>query len=995
MSWKSICIALILTAALVLGFASVPPVSAQTSHGPRSPELNLYYFTDETSLYSAFKAGQIDLSLWEATSAQYRDAITDPNIIMSPVSRLDMFAFSLNNNETIASYPGVRICTSYADFRKALWCMVDRAYYIEVICGGFATPVYVPVAAPSREWVDTTVEDWVKVNYAYNIQTASNYLDAGGFLQRSGANDLNPYYSTVPGSARYWRGYPTGHSKQGQRIDPVVFSARVDDGLRFAASVHLRDRMLMSGIPVNFIAEPSSSAFLRVMTARNYQIYSAGWSVGKHATYEYDWLHTCRWMRGGSNFHISPTSPGYTLETNPAKRPEDIYDLDFWASQIWYGTPPTLATAIAAAKAVQSLACMTYGTFIPLWSSRAFFYYRNLYGVTNMDGTGIENIYTFLSAWRADGGTTLRVGHKSPPTMVNQIYSSWPWDITTMGFTQDEFISLEPYNLFNEQPWLAQDWSNAPISTTNSPSSTPAGTWVSPSLAYVSDDLYTTTSNDNATQEFGKYGFTIPAGNIERVEVGIEAHQTGEPTDKWNLNVTVSWDNGVSWVPERKLEFLGTQDPPTVEWIDFTLARNWMPSDFSNINFRVRARAIRDKGTGGAVFLDWIPVRVHYCKTAMGSWIDPDDKLTKSMIRFWFRDDPNDGLGDSDSEWIEPQTGNVLNDFTSQWLGGGYRFNCWYYDAEPAGWIFTNYRDIKHIICNSVKKFAEVYFDGDIFWSQYSPYGRLIYAPLGVPGPGQFKGWKQQPLTTTETRTFTGPISTGTFLNTLVPLEGAAKKIPTRARGSPVEIIELTRNDSVPMTEAATPQSFDPATGLGASGDYSIVGSSADGPRIRIYQNIPSNVKLTVKYWGRGDPAGYWPGNTNFQTTLAGTGPFYMTSFLAGAGGYATYKANPHYFMEAPLKGEIDWYYVWIQGRVPRDGYYVLDLYDAAIAGTFAMGGTGSGLPPPQGPRPPTRNWVPSSDLTAPLGETDINDLAILACSYSQTFGSPPPNPPP
>jgi hypothetical protein len=201
-----------------------------------------------------------------------------------------------------------------------------------------------------------------------------------------------------------------------------------------------------------------------------------------------------------------------------------------------------------------------------------------------------------------------------------------------------------------------------------------------------------------------------------------------------------------------------------------------------------------------------------------------------------------------------------------------------------------------------------------------------------------------------------------------------------------VEIIELQRNDSVPMTEAKTPQSFDPATGLGASGDYSIVGGSASGPRIRVYQNIPANVKLTVKYWARGQCAGYWPGGTNFQTTLIGTGPFYMTDYLAGAGGWATYKANPHYFMQTPLQGEIDWYYIWLSGRRPRDGYYKLDLYDASYASS-ALGGTAHHIP--------TANWLAAADLTSPVGETDVSDIAVLASSYDLTFGSPFPNPPP
>jgi hypothetical protein len=818
---------LTLTATLLLGFTFVGPVEAQyPGYGPASPEMKLFYYADETALYSAFKAGSIDLSLWEATSAQYRDAITDPNIILDPVSRLDMRAFSLNNNETIATYPGVRIATSYADFRKALWCMVDRAYYTEVICGGFATPVYVMVSAPSRAWVNVTVENYVKTAYAFNVQAAANFLDAGGFAQIVG--DTNPNYkSNVPGSAQDWRGYPAGHSKAGQRIDPIVFVARVDDGLRYAASIHLRDRMLESGIQVNFLSMPSSSAFVKVMTARDYQIYSAGWTTGRFATYQWSWYHTSRWVPGGSNYHDSPTSPGYDLSTAPDKRPEDKYDIDYWASKVWY--PPGLADAITAAKNVQSLATVKYATFIPLWGGKAFFYYRNLYGVTNQDGVGPENTYTFQSMVRADGGSTIRVGHKSPPTQVNQIYSSWVWDVTTMGQTMDGVYNLEPYNILNEQPGLAQDWTNAP--------------------------------------------------------------------------------GGPSAVP--------------------------------------------------------------------GTWVDPDDGKTKSYMRYWFLDDPNDGLGDKDGEWIKngPSGGSVLADFTPHWLGGGYEFNCWYFDNEPAGWIYSGYRDIKHIECNLAGKYADVYFDVQSYWVYQWPWGRHIYAVEPASIDQSVLGWKSTPLSSQQTRSFAGPIAAGTYLHTLTPVSGAP--IPKRTTGSPTEVIEL-RIDGALQTKATTPHLYG---STGAGGDYSIVGNSLNGPSIRIFKAVPAGSTLTVTYWARGDPAGYWPGNTNFQTTLIGTGQYYMTDFLAGAGGWATYKANPHNYMQTPPPGEIDWVYNWGAGTQPRSGNYALNIYDATYA-SAALGGSGNTVP--------TLNWLSPSDLTSPIGVTDVSDIGVLAASYGTVFSSTP-----
>jgi hypothetical protein len=728
-----------------------------------------------------------------------------------------MRAFSLNNNETIATYPGIRQAMSYADFRKALWCMVDRAYYTEVICGGFATPVYTMVSAPSRAWVNVTVENYVKTAYAFSVQSAATFLDQGGFAQIAG--DTNPnYHASVPGSAPNWRGYPAGHPKAGQRIDPIVFVARVDDGLRYAASVHLRDRMLESGIQVNFLSMPSSSAFIRVMTARDYQIYSAGWTTGRFATYSWSWYHTSRWVPGGSNYHVSITSPGYDLKVPGSGRPEDVFDLDVEASKVWY--PPGLADAITAAKNVQSLSTIKYATFIPLWGGRAFFYYRNLYGMTNQDGVGPENTYSFQQAVRADGGSVIRVGHKSPPTQVNNIYSSWVWDVTTMGQTMDGFYNLEPYNILNEQPGLAQDWTNAP--------------------------------------------------------------------------------GGPSAVP--------------------------------------------------------------------GSWVDPDDGLTKSMMTYWFLDDPVDGLGDADAEWIKAGTpaqggGSVLADFTPHWLGGGYEFNCWYFDTEAAGWIYAGYRDIKHIVPNLATKSVDVYFDVQSYWVYQWPWGRHIYSDQPASVDHSVLGWKTAPLSTQETRSF-GPMAAGAYL-----------ALPTRTAGTPVEVISMTI-DGVPATKATTPHLYG---STGAGGDYAIVGNSGSGPRIRIFKNVATSLEVT--YWARGQCAGYWPGGTDFQTTLIGTGQYYMTDFLAGAGGWATYKANPHNYMQAAPLGENDWVYYWGTGAQPRSGNYALDLFDATYA-SAALGGTAHHIP--------TANWLAAADLTSPIGEIDVSDIAVMAAGYGTLFSSTP-----
>jgi len=327
--------------------------------------------------------------------------------------------------------------------------------------------------------------------------------------------------------------------------------------------------------------------------------------------------------------------------------------------------------------------------------------------------------------------------------------------------------------------------------------------------------------------------------------------------------------------------------------------------------------------------------------------------------------------------------GTVLADFARQWVGGGYEFNCWYFDSEVAGLLWGGYKDQKHIVADPAGNYVDVYFDVFSYWSYLWPFGRDIYSDQAASYDHSVLGWKTAPLSTQQTRSFAGPFDDGTYLNELVPISGTA--IPLRAEGTPVEIIEV-RLDGVLQTKATTPYLYDPDTGLGAGGDYSMVGTSNDGAKIRFYKDVPAGSTLTVQYWARGTPAGYWPGGLNFQTTLIGTGQYYMTSFLSGAGGYATYKANEHNYMQNAPNGEFDWYWYWIAGTQPRDGYYRTDLYDLAYI-SAADGSSANYIPTP--------GWQPAADIVPPLAEVNIQDFVAASVNYGKTYSSAYPNPPP
>jgi len=779
---KYISAMLTLTALLLVAFA--PLQTAQAANGPVS-DLQIFYYRNDTALYNALKAKDIDMSLGVVTPAQYNRAINDPDILLAPIKKLDIYAFSLNLNEEISDYPGVKNPLTVPDFRKAIHRLRDLS------TNPFASPLPVPISAVSSLWYNASVVEFVDGTYdpsdprladpayaypreslTFDRNAAKALLDAAGFTDPDGPG---------PGV----RVYPfTWPQKAGQPLDPLVFSIRDDDALLKQAGMDLAREMDDAGIPVTKYFDSFASAYTRVMVNRNYHIYTAGWSVSRFPTYLYSWFHSSRWFPGGSNYHMS-TTPKYT-------------DVDTLVEKVWF--PASYIDAITAVKNAQYLLTEKYTVIVPLWSSYSFYPYRSdMLSVTNFQAVGIENRYTYLKAWRIGGGP-VRAGVTPPPLEVNQMYSRWAWEESSMNPFMEDFMSNPPYNIIVDQPSLLQDWSSPP------------GTWF-------------------------------------------------------------------------------------------------------------------------------------------------DGAVEKSKLTYWFRDDEqNDGLGDGDAEWIEPVTGNVLDDFTPQWLaGGGYEFNSWYYASEPASWIYTNYRDIHHIRVYSAERKAEVYMNVKSYWSMYWPYGRLIYAPA----------WKQAPLSTPDTKVFTGPIAAGTSL-----------ALPYKAQGAPVEITSI---------KLVTANTFLTEASGANNNDYEMVLG-----KIKLYTAIPAGESIEVKYWARGVAAGYVPGGlvtgTNVGLVWIGAGAFYAREHFPGAGGWTTYTKNPHYWMSTPPTGELDFLWNWNPGPQPRTGYYAVDILDV-IRSTWGLDGTGWA--------PPTPNWEPGTDLiwpggAQPKGKTTVNDNTLVATDFGKVFGATP-----
>ena len=426
---------------LIIG--CIPHVSVTASQGPRTDDLTMHFYYDLLNAYNALEMGEINIVGSHVYKEVYLDAIANPNVVLAPSDDMGMYEFDINNNYTIPSYPGVRSPTNYKEFRQALAFLVDKDRIVEEFCGGFATRIDQPIAAPTPGWMN---ESYIGTNYPYEyyLAAASALLDSAGFTN---GTTLNPYYDPpFPGSTTTLRTYPPGHSKAGQDLDDVIFYVRTDDPRMFQAGRHLYMNARKIGIPVEANEGPSLFTYDPVMGLHDYHVYTGGWGLGRFPTYVYYLYNTQFWKLYGSNYVHgieADGSPNHPL-------------LDQLVYNVYYAD--TFKEALTNTRNAMGLfteLCVT----IPLFSARSFWVYSSeLLGTVNMDSYGYDQDFFFLNAYKTDG-SPIRWGIVTPPNALNIMYSSWTYDYQCLNrvylFAGFDF---PPYNIAVDQPGFVLDW---------------------------------------------------------------------------------------------------------------------------------------------------------------------------------------------------------------------------------------------------------------------------------------------------------------------------------------------------------------------------------------------------------------------------------------------------------------------------------------------------------------------------------------------------------
>ena len=422
---------------------------------PRS-DLEIKWFSDVNICYSALKNHDVDIIGYELSYQQFEDAQTDPDVQLASYDKNDIFEFDINNNYSIPDYPNVRSPTNEVKVRQAIAHLINKSYIVQNILPNFwGNIIDAPISNALRGWWNTSVTG-SNYPYPYDPDEAAALLASLGFNDTDGNGYLN-YPDDWPGIGNLPNTDTTSM--------PLKIYIRQD----------LEDRKELGNYLVSQLEgvkeDPADSALAKanwpsgfkggdfatyimqitvqppeVVRDRNYHIYTGGWMLNRFpASYMYYMFHSQFWYPYGYNY-VGAQYP----------------DLDEELEKAYYAQ--NLSSAIFHCKNAQYLLVEKYCVSIWLWNYRGFNAYRKeLAGVVSQQAWGVDNDYTYLNAYRADeSDSPIRLGIGLPgtssPEQLNPLYSAWldEWQVLDKVYTY--LMSVNPYSLEIDQPWVAQDW---------------------------------------------------------------------------------------------------------------------------------------------------------------------------------------------------------------------------------------------------------------------------------------------------------------------------------------------------------------------------------------------------------------------------------------------------------------------------------------------------------------------------------------------------------
>jgi len=437
-------IALMAVAMVPIGNSVSTPLDVTQPHGPRR-DLVFRFYGSPSAAYNALINHDVDLMCYNLDCGQLGDAEADPNIQVTAFDANEYFGYDLNNNYTVsAAFPSVRNPLNSLHFRRAIAYAIDKNFIVNFFVNGLAYRIDVPIPHSQNVWWNPDVV-WPNYPYEFNMTKAEEELALAGFVD-----------TDSDGIRNYPLGWPG--AEDGRNMDPLIICVRTDSkNYVIGIGDYIVEQLFILGIPTNVIRGSNVLLHPRVFGDRNYHIYtSVGWVKKYQPLYWLPIFHSKFWY---------PYGPNYVTGMNASNLP-NYPDLDKELDASYYA--PDIQTAMINCKDAQQIfvyQCIS----IPLFSPINYMAWRKeLVGVVNMAGYGLNNKYTYLNAYRADNSSApIRVALPTAPLSLNPLYSPTnplapevmysDWQVLDENM-YPHLINENPYDLSVLQPWVAQDW---------------------------------------------------------------------------------------------------------------------------------------------------------------------------------------------------------------------------------------------------------------------------------------------------------------------------------------------------------------------------------------------------------------------------------------------------------------------------------------------------------------------------------------------------------
>ena len=395
-------------------------------------------YSSPEDAYAALKADEVDILCMDLGPDQKMDVEVDTSLLISGYPKLDYFEYALNNNYSIPSYPNAQSPTNRLEVRQAIAHLVNKTYIIRNILQGGGVRIDQPMPASQRSCCNESVVG-SNYPYPYDPSTAAQLLATLGFNDTDGNGWLN-YPVDWPGIyGEDTTSYPLEVLVNVNVVGGSQIGSYLVSQLQATlASAQWPEGYVGGGFKSNKV-EPDPFIFPFILDSRDYHVYTSGFSTGRFPTPMYFCYHSQFWCEGGLNYVTNCEHPV----------------LDQYLEELYF------AHSLEEAKVTCKKACGYMAdncVSVPVWTSLAFQAWRKqVPGVICMDGTGINNKYTYINAYRADENAPVRIAI-STPNALNVVYSSWLQDWEILNSIYPRLLKVNPYDLTSDQPWVAQDW---------------------------------------------------------------------------------------------------------------------------------------------------------------------------------------------------------------------------------------------------------------------------------------------------------------------------------------------------------------------------------------------------------------------------------------------------------------------------------------------------------------------------------------------------------